>query len=129
MEFEWYPQYMDPDAKAQVQSFIHKKLAKHKELYVQVLEFLRKLKETEELETFYTSGWLKQLSGGLHEMRIPPRRPGGVVRIYFSFNPLKEHSLLILDAELKKDREAEKTDTASKRLTEYQEYLKRRSKK
>ena len=51
MEFEWYPQYMDPEANAQVQNFLLKKLIKHKELYLMVLEFLQKLKDTYERYT------------------------------------------------------------------------------
>lgn len=105
MRFSWYPQFLDPDAQAKVQKFIQKDLKKHPDLVIRVREFLISVEKVENLDSYYKSEEMAKLDGVLHEMRIPPVRHGGVVRIYFCVNPEDSRELMLLDAELKHERE------------------------
>jgi len=123
MRYSWYPQFLDPEAPAKVQRFIEKDLKKYPDLQLRVRAFLVSVKKVDALEIYYTSVEIVKLGGGLLEMRIPPKRRGGVVRIYFCLNPEDSQELILLDAELKHETEPDRTDIAKKRLQEYQSYL------
>jgi len=125
MRFSWYPQFLDPDATAKVQKFIQKDLKKYPDLLSRVRTFLVSVEKVENLDSYYKSGEMAKLEGALHEMRIPPTRRGGVVRIYFCVNPEDSREIMLLDAELKHEKEPGRTDTANRRLKEYLAYLAR----
>ena len=126
MRFSWYPQFLEPDAQAKVQKFIQKDLKKYPDLVIRVREFLISVEKVENLDSYYKSEEMAKLEGALHEMRIPPKRRGGVVRIYFCVNPEDSRELMLLDAELKHETKPGRTDTAEHRLKEYLAYLARR---
>jgi hypothetical protein len=83
MRFSWYPHFLNPDAHAKVQKFIQKDLKKHPDLVIRVRKFRISLEKVENRDSSYKSEEMAMLEGALHEMRIPPKRRGGVVRIYF----------------------------------------------
>ena len=123
MTFTWYPQNIDPEEAPSVEVFIEKDLKKRHDLYSLVNKFLKRIKQTECLDEYYKTKQLYKLEGQLHEMRIPIKRRGGVVRIYFCYNPEDSLNLILLDAELKHKTKPERLDNAKKRLKQYQEYL------
>lgn len=123
MTFTWYPQNIDPEEAPSVEVFIEKDLKKRHDLYSLVNKFLKRIKQTECLDEYYKTKQLYKLEGQLHEMKIPKKRPGGVVRIYFCYNPEDSLNLILLDAELKHKTKPERLDNAKKRLKQYQEYL------
>jgi len=123
MTFTWYLQNIDPDEAPSVEAFIEKDLKKRPDLYSLVHKFLKRIKQTECLDEYYKTKQLYKLEGQLHEMRIPIKRRGGVVRIYFCYNPEDSLNLILLDAELKHKTKPERLDNAKKRLKQYQEYL------
>jgi len=49
---------------------------------------------------------MKTKSCPLWELRIPPKRTGGVVRLYFCFDPDNHGGIVILDGEVKKNNNA-----------------------
>ena len=123
MTFTWYPQNIDPEEAPSVEVFIEKDLKKRHDLYSLVNKFLKRIKQTECLDEYYKTKQLYKLEGQLHEMRIPIQRRGGVVRIYFCYNPENSLDIILLDAELKHKTKPERLDNAKKRLKQYQEYL------
>lgn len=127
MKYSWYPLFLDPTAKEKVQIFIQKDLKKYHDLQLRVRDFLALVKKTENLEPYYKSQEISKLDGALQEMRIPPRRRGGVVRIYFCLNPEDSQEIMLLDAELKHETAPGRTDIAKKRLKEYLNYLAKRT--
>jgi hypothetical protein len=122
MTFTWYPQNIDPEEAPSVEVFIEKDLKKRHDLYSLVNKFLKRIKQTECLDEYYKTKQLYKLEGQLHEMRIPIQRRGGVVRIYFCYNPENSLELILLDAELKHKTEPERLDNAKKRLKHYHDY-------
>lgn len=105
MKFEWFPEELDSQATATVKKFLSKGLKKHSDLRAKVKAFMQKVEETEDLQKFFDAETIAPLHGnkkGLYEMRIPPERRGGVVRIYFCFSVDSRDTLVLLDAELKK---------------------------
>ncbi|HQL06034.1 MAG TPA: hypothetical protein PLU33_12950 [Treponemataceae bacterium] len=123
MTFTWYPQFLDAEAAPKVKEFLDKELKKRPDLYQLTKDFLKKLKKVESLDEYYKTEIMEKLDGHLHEMKIPKKRPGGVVRIYFCYNPEDSLNLILLDAELKHKTKPERLDNAKKRLNQYQEYL------
>jgi len=127
MRYTWYPVFLDPDATPKVKIFLRKDLKKYPDLLLRVQDFLKKVEQVTRLDQYYKTGEMEKLEGNLHEMRIPPKRRGGVVRIYFCVNPEDAQELILLDAELKHETAPGRTGAASKRLSEYQEYLRKRN--
>lgn len=68
-------------------------------------------------------GHIEHLEDGLWEFRIPPKKKGGVLRIYFCFSKNERQKIVLLDGELKK-RKKPNTTTAMKRLKAYREWEK-----
>lgn len=99
---------------------------KHRGLYLSVKVFLEKIKEADDLSVYFSTGTLLSLKEGLYEMRIPPQQRGGVFRIYYCYKELKESSkvLILLDAELKNEKEANRIEIARKKVTRYLASLK-----
>lgn len=78
---------------------------------------------TTNLELLKTQKWVSNISYSkypLFEFRIPPRRRGGVVRLYFAHKRGNPNTIVILSAEFKKKSEAkpEKIKQAEKRYQE-----------
>lgn len=125
MRLTWYPQHLDPSASAKVKEFFTKELKKHADLRERVGSFLENIAKVNDLQLLFEAEKIAPLSGGLYEMRIPPRRRGGVVRIYYCHDPVDYQTLYLLDAELKHETAPGRTDTAKKRMNEYFEYRRR----
>jgi hypothetical protein len=125
MRFDWYPENLDPPAEAAVKRFITKDLKKQAELLMRVKEFLKKVQDADDLQPFFSAGTMGALSSGLFEMRIPPRRNGGVVRIYFCRNPKDKGCLVLLDAEFKNETAGARIDVARDRLSKFMSFVTR----
>jgi len=123
----WYPIFLDPEASPKVQTFLTKDLKKYPDLVLRVRTFLKAVEKVSTLLPYYKSEEMKKIEGDLHEMRIPQRRRGGVVRIYFCVNPHDSQELILLDAELKHETEPGRIQTALQRLRQYQVYLTKRT--
>ena len=63
------------------------------------------------------NGWAAKLrnENDIWEFRIPPRRKGGVLRIYFCLLGAPSESIICLDAELKKEVESSSQKISSAR--------------
>ena len=94
---------------------------------LKVETFLLTVKALTDLQDLLKSGQIAALGDSLYEMRIPKTLKGGVVRIYFCHASENPQILFLLEAEFKHDKEAQKIPSARKRLTEYQEIEKRRT--
>ena len=127
MKLTWYPVFLDPEAKPKVEKFIQKDLKKHNDLVLRVRAFLEAIKNVSTLEQYFETEEIAKVEGELLEMRIPPQRRGGVVRIYFCINPEDTQEIILLDAELKHKKQPMRTGSAKRRLTEYQDYLMKRT--
>lgn len=127
MKLIWYPSCLESDEDASVKAFIHKDLAKFPELRLRTQTFLDKLKIVQDLQTLFNSEQLAPLSDGLFEMRIPKRRRGGVVRIYYCVGGNDSNILVLLDAELKHETAPSRTETAYRRMATYIKSTKGRS--
>lgn len=108
MIIEYYPRdYLS----SRVHRFLHKELKERPDLRLLTEEFVEKVKESDSLSVFVKIGWIKPLglvpcdSGKsktrLYEIRVPPERRGGVVRIFFIINKSDPQRILLLDAEIK----------------------------
>ena len=78
---------------------------------------------TNNLERLKSQGWVGNISYSkysLFEFRIPPRKKGGVVRLYFAHKKGTPKTIVILSAELKKKSEvrSEKIKQAEQRYQE-----------
>jgi putative component of toxin-antitoxin plasmid stabilization module len=122
----WYPSYLENDEKASVKAFIRKDLAKYPDLRLRVKTFLDRLKDLQDLQPLFNSEQLAPVHDGLFEMRIPPRRRGGVVRIYYCVGQDDSKTFVLLDAELKHETDPGRTGTALKRMATYIESTKGR---
>lgn len=100
-------------------------LEKQIKLYVIVKEFLIELEKVTDLSIYYKSERLRDLGDGLHEMRIPKKRRGGVFRLYFCYHNLdvKSDVLILLDAELKHKKKPQRMDIARDKLKEYKDLI------
>ena len=117
---------LDSRVKGAVARELERLEEKHKDLALKVWDFLKRtIGSADELQVYYNDGHLFNLTGGLHEMRIPKTRKGGVFRIYFCFKDFKESSgvLVLLDAELKHKREAMRINSAREKLRQYKKWL------
>lgn len=64
-------------------------------------------------------GNLSHLSAPIRELRIPPTRSGGVVRLYYCIDKRSPNAIVILDGEVKKNNRASAyTKQAVKRYNE-----------
>ncbi len=102
-----------------------KELKKEKppKYWILVKETLETAKKKESLDFLFASGGVMKLSGcsePIHEFRIPPSKKGGVVRIYFAYNPDNNKEIWLFSAELKKSTKPDKVkiDIAIKRYKE-----------
>lgn len=129
MKLSWYPVFLDSDATPKVKTFIQKDLKKQPDLLLRVREFLKAIANVTDLDQYYKTEEISKVEGALLEMRIPPQRKGGVVRIYFCINPEDTQEIILLDAELKHKKKAMRTETAKRRLREFENYLMKRTEK
>lgn len=96
---------------------------KHKDLYLLVKDYLNKLLAMTDLSQEYQREVLFDLGGGLHEMRIPKTRRGGVFRIYFCYATDNPGILVLLDAELKHQKEPKKISSAQGKMEDYKRWV------
>ncbi len=127
MDFKWYPEPLTEDETPSVKEFIQKVLntKKKRRYFLLVNEFLKKLSECDSIDPYVKCQMILPLKKGLYEMRIPKTRKEGVVRIYFQFHPYLKTTLVLLDAEFKKEKEPSRLDCALGRMKQYNEYAKR----
>ena len=126
MKLIWYPSYLENDTESSVKVFIRKDLAKYHDLRLRVESFLKKMEVLQDLQPLFSSEQLAPVRNGLYEMRIPPQRRGGVVRIYYCTGLVEKSTLVLLDAEFKKETAPGRTETALKRMATYHESSKGR---
>lgn len=119
MKLIWYPAFLESDEGASVKAFIRKDLAKHQDLRLRVEAFLAQLKDLQDPQPLFNTEQLAPVRDGLFEMRIPKRRRGGVVRIYYCFDNDDRKTWVLLDAELKHETAPARTDTALQRMALY----------
>lgn len=94
----------------------------HKDIYLKVKFFFRRLKDVHDLEEYLKVEEILQFHGtDLYEMRIPKQRRGGVFRIYFCFSleQDKTEDLILLDAELKHKTKPMRLESAKEKLKAY----------
>ena len=127
MKLIWYPDFLESFEGASVQAFISKELAKYPDLRLRVETFLKKLQALQDPQPLFNSEQLAPLGAGLFEMRVPKRRRGGVVRIYYCVGKDDLKTWVLLDAELKHETAPGRTETALKRMAIYLDSKKGRS--
>jgi hypothetical protein len=115
----WYPDFLESNEGASVKAFIRKELAQYPDLRLRVEAFLEKLKVLLDPQPLFKSEHLAPLGNGLFEMRIPKRRRGGVVRIYYCVGKDDQKTWVLLDAELKHETAPGRTGTAHRRMAIY----------
>ena len=98
-------------------------------LYLKVVDFLDKLSDEEDLETYFKLELLRGIGDGIIEMRIPKTDKRGVFRIYYCNSELKieNNASILLEAEYK-DEDPKKIELAKSKKSEYLEEIKRRRK-
>lgn len=111
MFIEYYPEDIGGQGTARIKKFVQKGLHKRRDLKLLVQKFLEKVEESSSLQPFLNSSLISALqfvpvNNGrektrLYEMRIPPERSGGVVRIYFIQCKGDDQWILLLDGEIK----------------------------
>lgn len=111
MIIEYYPEDIGDQDAARIKKFVQKGLSKRRDLKLLVEKFLKKVEESSTLQPFLDSGQISTLElvhmnygrekTRLYEMRIPPKRSGGVVRIYFIQCKDDDKRILLLDGEIK----------------------------
>lgn len=83
-----------------------KKLEKRRpDLFALIRETLEKVKNSPNLNDLKKQGWVERLpylKAPIFEFRIPPKKPGGVTRLYFGYENNNPESIHILSAEEKK---------------------------
>ena len=101
--------------------------AKHPKLYALAKATVRKAGDPGGLEAQRQSGYAAKLrhESDLWEFRIPPKRRGGVLRIYFCILSKPSECIVCLDSELKKraNSSGQKVDSARQRLREIATWL------
>jgi putative component of toxin-antitoxin plasmid stabilization module len=122
LKIVYYPEPLQNEGKKHVKSFLNELKNKHPDLHKKVdFEFKKIIKGKYFIfKEMINNGVITNLGKGLYELRVPKRAKGGVVRIYFMFNPMERETLILLDAELKKQKAAS-TETALKRMNNINE--------
>lgn len=124
MKIIHYPDQDDLDDKSGVIGRFFKILKKQRpDLWVLVREVMEKVKKSPDLELFKRQKIVDHISYSkfpLYEFRIPPKKSGGVVRLYFAHKENDPKVIVILSAELKKEKKAspEKIKQAEQRYQE-----------
>ena len=115
--------YPDDGEKRDILHHLYKELRRQPDLFSLVKKTMERVEKMKDLDMLSKEKWAGRLKGtkySIFEFRIPPRRRGGVVRIYFSYFPMKKDTIILLSAELKKKSKAnpEKIREAEKRYLE-----------
>lgn len=77
-------------------------------LTMKTMEKVEEYRNLDILERQNRVSKLKNCDQPIYEFRIPPRRRGGVVRLYFGYKQNNNDTIIILSAEFKKKSEANK---------------------
>lgn len=115
MNILWYRDYTDHQDDSVVWRTLKSALKKHPDVMARVEVFLKNVQAAETLTALEKSREVEHMGEKLHEMRIPKTRKGGVARIYFAYAN-EPNTIVILDAEFKHERQANKTESARQRL-------------
>jgi len=120
---EYYPEDIGGQDVARIKKFVQKGLSKRRDLKILVEKFLQKVEESSSLQPFFDSQQVVALEfvtmnygrekTRLYEMRIPPKRSGGVVRIYFIQCKDDDRRILLLDGEIKHKKSSAIKDNMS----------------
>jgi len=132
MRVFYWPYWKEEEkAEGSLDDFLSKlKLEKHADLWAlarKTIEEAEKPKGLEILKANQRVGPLKGVKEPIWEFRIPPRKRGGVVRIYFCHKKEDHNCIICLDAELKKRAESspQKIQSAKLRYREVVEWKNR----
>lgn len=112
------------DSKGPVIRFLEKLKKERPELWTLVDQTLKKVERSSSLDDLIRQRWvghLKKIKAPIFEFRIPPRKQGGVIRLYFAYKENDSSTIVILSAERKQGKnEANKDDikSAEKRYKE-----------
>lgn len=93
------------------------------DLWGLMVSTLKSIENNENLDFLTQTGWIEHLNKNnipLFEIKIPPTKRGGVVRLYCAYKKNNPNAICVLAAELKHVTKANKKilDTASKRYKE-----------
>lgn len=124
MEILSYPiDCVDGGTRNLLDEFIKGELKKNPILLKKVDAFLKRVQESKSLQPFFDSKLIDSLeqvkinngkaTTKLYEMRIPPERRGGVVRLYFI---MQGDKILIIDGEIKKRTKSKIIDSVKKKI-------------
>ncbi len=101
----YYPGKPEEDpVDASTRKWIEKLKRKKPDLYSIAMKVLKKMEESDSLQPFIDQGIVAQLSNPLWEIKIPKKKAGGVVRLYFCKVPHREGYIHILEHEIKNGR-------------------------
>lgn len=106
-----YPDNETDNSHGPIGRFLKDLQKNHVQLWSTVNSLLDKVKRKSNLDEYFATEWVKRLpktKEKLFEFRIPPTRRGGVVRIYFGFKKDDPSTVILLSAELKKGKKANK---------------------
>lgn len=119
MRILWYPNFGEDSESSPVQNRLRKDLKKRHDLMLRVETFLKKVRTLAELSALENSGEVEALGDGLFEMKIPKTASGGVVRLYFCYAESDAGTIVLLEFELKHNKEAMRISEARRRRNEY----------
>ncbi len=106
MKVYFYPQLDEKKTpKVSLEDFLSNLRLDHPDLWTLVRKTIEQAEKPEGIDVLRKSqrvSILRGLQDPIWEFRIPPRRRGGVVRIYFFFNKGDSDSIICLNAEFKK---------------------------
>lgn len=95
---------------------------KRPDLWALTRSIIMEVEDSPDLEKWKRQGYIKKIHSDfpIFEFKIPPKKQGGVVRLYFARKKNNPNSIIILSAELKRQSKAspEKIKQAE---TRYQE--------
>ena len=125
MKIGYYPgEVGDDPVDASVHKWIEKLKKKQPELYSLTMKVLRKMEKSASLQPFIDQEIIKPLRSPLFEIRIPKKRAGGVVRLYFCYVPGKEGCIQILEHEIKRGRQSADQNVINSAMRRYKELFK-----
>ncbi len=126
MKILYYPEPRKNKSKIPVKGFLKELKNKNPNLHKKVDFELMKIQRGNYFifKEMINNNVIVNLVKGLFELRVPKRAKGGVVRIYFMFSPWEKETLILLDAEFKKQKAAS-TKTALKRMNNIKKMTRR----
>jgi len=91
-----------------IRKFVKDLGKKRPDLKSLLLKTINKAEKDDDLKDLERSSYVQHLDEDIWEFRIPPQRPGGVLRLYFAYDPNDRNHIKVLTCELKKKVAADK---------------------